>query len=587
MMGRHAVLFLGILGVLAAGAAFGAADKLKPYQPFDEPKPKLPKEILTDSRLDKRVKVFVKSKNVKQLFAELSAKTGVKIVAAHDLWGERPIIYFHKRPLRDVMTEISGLFGYHWFVTGKPGAYEYELFEDIRHAKRRDQLRQEPMEAQNALLLDYLKKLAAGTLNEGALSRLQNSHPNFYGAVTLPSAKENAALFMQLGEPFLRKVLAGDGVSCRFAELPQQWQAAMCERANRVNTKSWDSAKAAGIQVPELVPFIPENMASAILEVRLSARSPYYAGYLKLEVKIGDGVEGFLGLRVTPPEEQDARDLTGLEPASKMGGEPLPEKREITIKELRWLDYFQRGWRLGDVLQAMAEQSDMDMIADYYHRGSGLRTVQKVPIAKLVSSVCEDLDYSGRFDGTTIRLRSNKWFVQPLCEEPPASLIEVCWKSLGENGCISLDVQMELASLPEKQMQWPGFWLIPGASHIPKDSLRLLKALGPRLRSQAQSEQGLPASTLSPGQYDQFTQWATTLKPDIPPEALQQSVITLKFDKQINDDGGNNYKLILNLPDGSSYPAWISAMQLAGDCRKGMAEWHAKDLKADIIEVVD
>lgn len=587
-MGRHGLLFLAILGVLAAGSAFGASDKLTPYRPFDEPKPKPAKEILTDSRLDKRVKVFVKSKNVKQLFAELSAKTGVKIVAAHDLWGERPIIYFHKRPLRDVMTEVSGLFGYHWFVTGKPGAYEYELFEDIRHAKRRDQLRQERMRAADELLLDFVKRLAAGALNEDALKRLQSSDMNSYRGITYPRRKEDAGLFVQMGEPFLRKALAEGLVSCRFSDLPPKCQATLCERANRFNKDIWDAAKAQGIQAPELVAFTPEDMASVTVDVKLSNRTSYWAGALELNVQVAEEYRHFPGVRVSSPAEQVARDLAGLEPASTVDGKPLPEKPEITVKEFRWMDYFARVLLLGDVLQAVAEQSDMDVIADFYHTQGFRRPVQKAPIAKLVTSLCEDIAYSARYDGTTTRLRFNKWFARPLCEEPPGSLIEACWRSLAENGCISLDVQMEMASLPEKQMQWPGFGLIHGAfPSYAKDSLRLLKAFGPKLRSQAQSEQGLPASTLTPGQYDQYVQWAITLKPDVPPEALQQSVIALRFDKQINDDGGNNYKLILNLPDGSSYPARISVVQVEGDSRKGIAEWHAKDLKADIIEVLD
>lgn len=125
MMGRHIALSLVILGVLAAGMTFGASDPLKPYQPFDEPKPKIPQEILADSRLDKHVKVFVKSKNLQQLFAELSAKTDVKLLTSQKLWGERAIIYCHDRPLRDVMTEVSNLFGYHWSVKGLPGSYRY------------------------------------------------------------------------------------------------------------------------------------------------------------------------------------------------------------------------------------------------------------------------------------------------------------------------------------------------------------------------------------------------------------------------------------------------------------------------------
>ncbi|HET6457180.1 MAG TPA: hypothetical protein VFI02_22500 [Armatimonadota bacterium] len=586
MMGRHVALFLVVLGVLA-GTAFGASDKLAPYKPFDEPKPKLPNEILTDSRLDRRVKVFVKSKNLRQLFDELSAKTDVKLLTNQKLWGERAIIYFHDRPLRDVMTEVANLFGYHWSVKGFPGHYRYELYEDARHAKRRDELRQKETEAQNELLLDYLKKLAAGTLSEEALKRLQSSDPMRYRAMTYPTRKDDAGLFMQLGEPFLRKVFTGNEISSKFADFPQQWQAAMLERANRMSTEAWNSAKEEGFELPEFVPFVPEDMALVTVDVRLTGRSPYYGGSLELEVNVGDK-KWFPGIRVSPPRQQIVRDLIGLELASAMGGEPLPEKPEITTKELRWLD-FRQGLLLGDVLQGIGEQSAVDVIADYHYQPKSERgAVRGISPQKLVASVCQDMDYSSRFDGKTIRLRFNKWYIEPLCEEPPASLIERCWKSLEDNGCISLDVQMDMASLPDNQLKWPGFRFIHGAfASYAKDSLRFLKALGPELRTMAQSEKGLPASSLMPDQYNQFVQWAATLKSDIQPSDLQQSVIALKYQKIWNDDGGNNYKLILNLPDGSSYPARISVIELEGGSRKGMPEWHRKDLKADVIEVLD
>ena len=195
MVSRYKVLCFLILGVLAAGLAFGASDKLAPYKPFDEPKPKLPNEILTDSRLDRRVKVFVKSKNLQQLFAELSAKTGVKLLTNQKLWGERAIIYFHDRPLRDVMTEVSNLFGYHWSVKGFPGSYRYELYEDSRHAKRRDGLRKEQAEAKIELYIVYLRKLAAGELNQDEVDKLKADRMT-YNSVTLPREIETAKMLV-------------------------------------------------------------------------------------------------------------------------------------------------------------------------------------------------------------------------------------------------------------------------------------------------------------------------------------------------------------------------------------------------------
>ena len=587
---RHTVLCLVILSVLLAGLASGTSDTLKPYQPFDEPKPKLPNEILTDSRLDKHVKVFVKSKNLQQLFAELSAKTDVKILTSQKLWGERAIIYFHDRPLRDVMTEVSNLFGYHWSVEGFPGRYRYELYEDSKHAARREELRQEQLDAKNDLYLLYLKKYASDTLDPQAIKRLSDTNAPRYKALTHPINMERARLLMQLGEPILRKAIAEGSLSCRFADLPQQWQTAMCEKANREIEEALAYAREQGMEVPDWQPYTPANVASATVDVEWRRPAGYGMPGVGVGVDTGDENRWFPGLASPMVSEFVARDLAGLELASILEGVPLPEKPETTIKELRWLDFWRQGLLLGDVLQGIGEQSDVDVIADFHYQPKSERgAVRGIPIGKLVTSLCQDMDYSCRFDGNTIRLRLNKWYVEPLCVEPPASLIERCWKSLEDNGCISLDVQMEIASLPEKQMHWPGLGLIHGASFpaSSKDSLLFLKALGPELRTIAQSEKGLPASSLLPDQYNQFVQWAATLKPDIPPSDLQQSVITLRFDKQINDEGGDNYKLFLNLPDGTSEHARISVMQLYPESMKGYPASHRKDQKADIIEVLD
>ena len=39
----------------------------------------------------------------------------------------------HDRPLRDVITKVSGLFGYYWLVKGSAGSHSYELFGRAPH----------------------------------------------------------------------------------------------------------------------------------------------------------------------------------------------------------------------------------------------------------------------------------------------------------------------------------------------------------------------------------------------------------------------------------------------------------------------
>ena len=175
--------FIVFLVVAVSLCGLAPADtSLKPYSPFDESKPRIPREITEDKRLDVKVNVFIKSKNFRDLFAEISKQTGVKLTASRNIAAERAIIYFHARPLRDVMTEVSGLFGYYWLPKGKEGEYSFELREDSRHAKHRDDLRQARVDTENGLLLELLKQSA--NLDAERMKSLEKSNPEAYRSLT-------------------------------------------------------------------------------------------------------------------------------------------------------------------------------------------------------------------------------------------------------------------------------------------------------------------------------------------------------------------------------------------------------------------
>ena len=132
-----AICCLLLTGVPAHGADQADGSAIRAYNPFNDPKPAVPAEMLSDKRLDRKVRVSVKSKGLNQFLADLSAKTGVKLSADPKVQAERPIICCNGRSLRDLLTEISGLYGYTWRAVPDRGGYRYDLFEDAPHMKLR------------------------------------------------------------------------------------------------------------------------------------------------------------------------------------------------------------------------------------------------------------------------------------------------------------------------------------------------------------------------------------------------------------------------------------------------------------------
>ena len=488
----------GIVPVVPAASADTDSSKpaaTKAYSPFDEPRPKIPQEITDDKRLDQKVKVFVKSTNMKQLFADLSAKTGVKITAAREVSGERLIIYFHKRPLRDVMTEVSGLYGYRWLISGKPGAYEYQLFEDLRHAARRDKLKEERKDRMDALLMDFLDKYLR---DESALQSLAASNPAFQRLLANPEYKgrmdQMRRILSGLGRDRLSNALADGRLALTLGDLSPACQNEMCEWLNNAQRSIAEDYRRYG-EDPSgfLVPYTVEGLSSA--PVRVSRVEVGDESLPNFEIRIkGTGVVAVTqcpgGRNVT---EQGLRSGAGW-PAREqvLADKPLPDDPKITSKPARlW-----RRLLFGDVLETLAGQSDMDVIADYYMQPKYVNPLTAAPFGKYVSGACADFNYTCRASGGTLQFRCNNWYSAPLMDEPPSELLGRLWSKFGKLGELDFNDILEIAALPDSQAKWPGFGFIPGASGVASDLpiLRFWKSLSEDQLKTACSDEGLPAA---------------------------------------------------------------------------------------------
>ncbi len=603
-----ALLCMVIVGSLASGADATASSPepaTKAYSPFDEPHPKIPQEIIEDKRLDQKVTVFCKSKNMKQLFADISAKTGVKITAKRELWGERPIIYFHNRPLRDVMTEISGLYGYRWLMSGKPGSYEYEIFEDIRHSKLREQRKKEQKERQDALLLDFLDKIADGKLDAATSRRLQDENPDTEWTLSDPASREHAQALRSLGTDLLHKALAEGRVTCPFQDLPADLQKRLYEREkSQVDGVNQQDAAAhtedPSIEYPLLNLPSPSSMADMMDgEIYLQRDGGGEGGFPTL--RFGISYMG-AGTDCNWPDysisEKDYRQLVGWDVPGEVAGDAgVSSDPPITKKELSCLTY-PESLRVGDVLQAIAEQSKRDVIADYRFQDvmGGLGAIVKRPLNEVTRLLCNKHNFSCQADQQTILFRSNDWFLNVPPTEPPADLLARCWAHIEKEGGLELDDTVDLAHLPEVQRKWLGLEFMPGAVSAARDNREAIEIWA--LMSDAQietaaSENGLPVADLPDAQQRSLVEWAQALRFDrIDPEVLQGAVIHTRT--RTGTIGGGNGKrdqvLSIEIKSGDKSLYWSSLfppLHLDEESLKNLTSQRKADAAADVVEVLE
>src|SRR5207244_918418 len=110
---------------------------------------------------------------------KLRAETGIQIAAGPSVADEKVTLFCEKRPLREVMRQLSRPFGYTWLRSGTPGQYRYELVQDLRSQLLEEELRNRD---HNAALLALEREIERyrpylSLSPDDALARAQTASP--------------------------------------------------------------------------------------------------------------------------------------------------------------------------------------------------------------------------------------------------------------------------------------------------------------------------------------------------------------------------------------------------------------------------
>ncbi len=584
------LLFIALMGLLSTAHGADTTSAVhKAYNPFDELRPKIPQQMLDDKRLDVKVKVFCKSKNMKQLFADLSAKTGVKITAARELWGERPIIYFHNRPLRDVLTEVAGLYGYHWLISGKPGSYEYELFEDIRHAKRRGEWMSKLADDRRALVAEFTEKAIE---DPGLANQLLTGDGDSSGYRRMEYNDAVPGVLAGIGMDALMPLMKGNEVELRFADLPAQAQAAIVAWRNKYSEGISQLRVEVGTEYRAPKVRTPQDFGTSVL--RLHPVDGEATGIPRFYAFMDDGDRPGGAFRWPPSawDEDDLRKALGeQERQTLLLDKPLPEKIEITADKPRWTEFGDTYVVAGDVLDAIAERTRLDVIADYYQQDyNALGPIRKTDLGKVLSMLWDHCSYVCRFDGSVLVFRYYDWYSISPPTEPSAVLIEKCWKDNEANGSLDMNTMVEIACLPDDQLYWRGFDFIPNAdwAQMSMDALRLWRSLGSRDMAAAKSDAGLSVSSLTAVQMDALKAWIEESGEDVKADDVGRGTFKIRYVEDPRADAWKKYyDMELNIPNREPVTDVIRMDSMFSDKEMKLVLAQRKaDAKADVVEVL-
>lgn len=238
-------------------------------------------------------------------------------------------------------------------------------------------------------------------------------------------------------------------------------------------------------------------------------------------------------------------------------GDPLPKKPEITLKGERKVLYDGR-LMLGDAVRAVALQSGMDALADYYFQENYVSPTINTPINDYVRQASEQLGYTCQVEGKLLRFRNNKWFIQPLMTQPDARLIDWWWSEIERSGSLSLNDVLDIACLPKEQMTWPGFRFVPNAKRAQTSpaTMRLWRSLGPLYEEEARSPEGLTVARLPQDLKDGVCYWANLIGINSPPADMERAVITITE----KEEPAKSYQFAFTMPNGQA-----RSIQISGD----------------------
>jgi hypothetical protein len=533
----------------AAGAAKGSP--VQESTPAGRVAGELEKEAKPiDVRLLRKVSLQVKGIALADVCTQLQEKTGVEFRASRAVGDEKVTIFVKEQPARNVMRAVARLFGYYWDRVGEPGAYRYELNQDLRSQLVEEELRNRDLNAALVVMDAEMEKYRPylGTSFE-QLKEIWQKNKETLDKETQDLLVQAMVLGGWGGIQLYSRLTAADRLALRAGQdlvfrldapnpdrrLPADWIQPLLRSYTldefpignqRVKLADIPGVKLTQVRLrldrTELGQVSLYSTMSAIWINGLSesslANNSLLARGRSPSVANPDNATANAALRRRPPFDQ----IISLcpEPScpeqkrAQAGGKAPRSDARPPVRQLRPHVFS------ADVWESVHRETGLPIVADYYTRTYPLdqTTVTKRPLFDALCSVGDTLGVRWSQDSEYLLCRSTSYFWDKL-KEVSNRYLQRWAQSRDANGGLPLADLLEMATMPDQQLDAnrqtqaiEHCWGLPEWRMVSRltsrgtdgtgarERARFLSTLGPEQLRRSLGPGGLPFKALTPAQ---------------------------------------------------------------------------------------
>ncbi len=466
------------------------------------------KEIV-DARLSRNVSLSAKGLAFADICRELKEKTGIELHVGRAAADDKATILCEDRPLREIMRQISLVFGFSWQRNGDEGSYSYVLIQPLKAQLAEEELRNKDIDA---ALLALDQSMVGKAASHGAQAYQQLSPAE---RMALRAGKE-----LQFSTD--KELPAG---------FPAAWSKGLLQTFDGTGTPdgTFYPSTTPGFSAAVTLSLVTSELGQVTLECQSSVHGP----------GLGLAKMATLGMGRSPsaarPDNRAANKGLEFDPAFRREISLAPKACSkadfMTAYDLDFTrgrhieDDIQAGGMMidehvssSDVWEAVHVKTGMPIVADYFTHIYPVGEF-KMERATLYDALCRAGDSLGvhwKKDGEYIQVRSVAFFWDKI-KEVPNRLLDRWQADSARSTGLPLDDLLEMASLTDQQldstvvgkgvkhcrdlMEWtivssPEYTGMRRKYDTVRPMARFLAGLPKGFREQAQGKDGLRANAL-------------------------------------------------------------------------------------------
>jgi hypothetical protein len=521
---------------------------------------------IVDPRLTRMVTLSQKGTALSDLCDHLRTETRIRLTAGASVADEKVTIFCSKRPLREVMRQLSRAFGYIWLRRGKVGDYRYELVQDMKSQILEEEMRSRDRNAALIAVHEEMKQYRAylHLSPDEALAASKSASPAEKPLLERLGGRDWAPIqmYFRLTPDDLAALREGQTLNFsqdyELEERPQPNEQApqndpqdakprpsslpaevargalQSHRELRIRAnpaEPWSPQFGTAENLPGGVPAVSYPGAHAWVSLQLGhtelgqytmeSKSGIYAGETAMDPR---DVGGELATGVSPsarnPENARQNARWSRDPALRARVPITPEASHRTpaADDAPSGSTSEKKVTSADVLEALHRASGLPIVADYYTRlyPASQVSVRDATLFDALNRLSDRMRLRWRWEktnGNWLQFRSVSYYHDRLKEVPNRLLNR--WSGVRrQRGHLPLDHLCEIAQLTEVQLKSEivaegvrELFDLPEwdlARRGFQEHLRFLAKLTPEQRRTTRSDAGLPFGQLTMGQQQQF-----------------------------------------------------------------------------------